>query len=64
MPSLFPLSLLHPEGELQVGWPAFVLAMAGVFVIGWVFNVLAGRKVKRAEAAHDQATSALYRYLL
>jgi hypothetical protein len=46
MPSLFTVLLLNPEAESQVGWPVFVLVMAGVFVIGWVFNVLASRALK------------------
>jgi hypothetical protein len=44
--SLFPILLLEPEVESQVGWPAFVLVMAGIFVIGWVFNMLARRALK------------------
>jgi hypothetical protein len=46
MLSLFPVLLLASEVESQVGWPAFVLVMAGDFVIGWVFNALAGRALK------------------
>jgi hypothetical protein len=46
MLSLFTVLLLEPEVESQVGWPVFVLVMAGVFVIGWVFNALAGRALK------------------
>ena len=46
MLSLFPVLLLEPEVESQVGWPVFVLVMAGVFVIDWIFNVLAGRALK------------------
>jgi hypothetical protein len=46
MLSLFPVLLLEPEMESQVGWPVFVLVMGGIFVIGWVLNVLAGRALK------------------
>jgi hypothetical protein len=46
MLSLFSIFLPILESESQVGWPVFVLCMAGVFVIGWVFNMLAGRALK------------------
>jgi hypothetical protein len=46
MLSLFPVLLLEPEVESQVGWPVFVLVMAGVFVICRVFNALAGHALK------------------
>jgi hypothetical protein len=46
MLSPFPVLLLNLESESQVGWPVFVLVMAGVFVIGWALNVLAGRALK------------------
>jgi hypothetical protein len=46
MLSLFPVLLLNLESESQVGWPVFVLVMGGIFVIGWVLNVLAGRALK------------------
>jgi hypothetical protein len=61
MPSLFPVSLLTPEAESQVGWPVFVLVMVGVFVIGWVFNALAGRALKgsRRRKRHRSARGSL-----
>jgi hypothetical protein len=43
---LFSMLLPITESESQVGWPVFVLVMVGVFVIGWVFNALAGRALK------------------
>jgi hypothetical protein len=43
---LFSMLLPITESESQVGWPVFVLVMGGVFVIGWVFNALAGRALK------------------
>jgi hypothetical protein len=46
MMSLSPVLLLEREVESQVGWPAFVLVMAGVFVIGRALNALAGRAPK------------------
>jgi hypothetical protein len=46
MLSLFTVLLLESEAESQVGWPVFVLVMGGIFVIGWIFNALAGRALK------------------
>lgn len=46
MLSLFSALLLITEAESHVGWPVFVLVMAGVFVIDWIFNVLASRALK------------------
>jgi hypothetical protein len=44
--SLFSVLLPGSEVESQIGWQAFVLCMAGVFLIGWVFNALAGHALK------------------
>jgi hypothetical protein len=44
--SLFTVLLLGSEEESQVGWPIFVLVMGGIFIIGWIFNALAGRALK------------------
>ena len=46
MLSLFRGLLLESEVESQVGWPVFILVMGGIFIVGWVFNVLAGRALK------------------
>jgi hypothetical protein len=46
MLSLFTVLLLELEVESKVGWPAFVLVMASLFFIGWVFNALAGHALK------------------
>lgn len=43
---LFSILLPIMESESQVAWPVFILVMGGVFVIGWIFNALAGRALK------------------
>jgi uncharacterized membrane protein YGL010W len=55
---LFSVLLPITESESQVGWPVFVLCMAGVFVIGWIFNVLAGHALKGIRRRRKQTRSA------